>query len=154
MRALAPRFGGRGVTTGVIGVLLGVTFLAATARGDEYAGCEYLRGQPGFPKRMKGALLIGEKGVQFKDKNGRIAFSIPVEAIEDARRSTQDGLEWVQTGPSGFVALNTEEFVGIDIRTAEGARTTIFKVRRRQGPGMAAKIRFWVDKVKASANSA
>jgi hypothetical protein len=45
-------------------------------------------------------------------------------------------------------AIRALAAVGIDTRTSEGANTTIFKVRRRQGPGMAAKIRFWVDKVK------
>jgi hypothetical protein len=132
-----------------------VLLLTATAPArlcaDEYPGCRYVGGVPELSKPMKGLLVVDASGVHLKDEKDRALLSLPIATIEGARRSTRDAVDWTQTGPaSGVAAWNTEDFVAVDSRTQDGTRTVLFKVPRRQGSGIAAKIRFWVDKARTS----
>jgi len=49
----------------------------------------------------------------------------------------------------GIFASKTEEYLQIESHDASGAEGVVFKVKKKTGAGMAAKIAFWSGKAKA-----
>lgn len=139
-----------------LGCLVGGVVLLASAfalAGDSYPEVEYLSGKAGFAKKVKGQLTIDEKAVTFGDEKGRALFSIPIAEIDKSDSATQrEEGSFGRKMALGVFASHTDEFLTIETHNTAGAEGLVFKVKKKTGAGMAAKINFWSGKAKAVAN--
>jgi hypothetical protein len=135
-------------------VLVACTLLLAgfAAAADSFREVEYISGKAGFAKKVKGQLTIDEKEVSFTDQKGKTLFSIPVAEIDKAEAGTQrEEGSFGRKMALGIFASKTEEYLHIESHNDAGAEAVVFKVKKKTGPGMAAKVMFWAGKAKASA---
>jgi hypothetical protein len=135
-------------------VLVACTLLLAgfDAAADSFREVEYISGKAGFAKKVKGQLTIDEKEVSFTDQKGKTLFSIPVAEIDKAEAGTQrEEGSFGRKMALGIFASKTEEYLHIESHNDAGAEAVVFKVKKKTGPGMAAKVMFWAGKAKASA---
>jgi len=106
----------------------------------------------GFAKKVKGQLTIDETAVGFTDEKGKLLFSIPMAEIDKAEAGTQrEEGSFGRKMALGIFASKTEEYLQIESHDSNGAEGVVFKVKKKTGAGMAAKIAFWSGKAKAPA---
>ena len=80
-------------------------------------------------------------------KKGAAIFELPIATITTASQSReQDEGSFGRKAMLGVFAGKTEEFLQVETKTSEGAEVVIFKTKKKQSPGMAAKINFFVEK--------
>jgi hypothetical protein len=110
---------------------------------ERFPDVEYFSGKAGFAQKLKGTLLIEATGVKFVKKDGAPIFEIPMPNIVSATATKeQDSGSFGRKMALGIFASKTEEFLQVETRTADGADAVIFKTKKKQAPGMAAKINF------------
>jgi len=115
--------------------------------GDTYK-VEYVSGKAGFEKKVKGHLTIDEKEVRLDDGKGRLVFTIPIDIVDKATAGTEhEGGSFGRKMALGIFASKDQEYLQIETHTSSSAEVVVFKVKKKTGPGMAAKINFWAGKV-------
>ncbi len=125
---------------------------AAALAADSFKDVQYLSGKAGFDKKVAGVLTIDEQAVSFSDEKGRPLFSIPTAEIDKSEASTQrEEGSFGRKMALGFFASHTDEFLTIQTHNTAGAEGLVFKVKKKTGAGMAAKISFWSGKARAAA---
>ena len=73
--------------TRLIAVAIGLLMLSAAAAaytqqtGSAYPDTEYISGKDGFPKPIKGQLVIRESEITFEGQNGNRLFTIPIRSV-------------------------------------------------------------------------
>lgn len=132
-------------------LVVGAVLLSGRAgAGDDYDGVEYVAGKAGFEKKIKGRLTIDEHGVRFDDQKGRAIFSIPAVGIDGAKAGAErEEGSFGRKMALGIFASKTQEYLQVESHDATGAEAVVFRVRKKTGAGMAAKIHFWADKARA-----
>jgi opacity protein-like surface antigen len=133
-------------------VVWAVALAAAGLAADSFPEVEYLSGKAGFAKKAKGQLTVDEKAVSFADQKGKPLFSIPMAEIDKSDSGTQrEEGSFGRKMALGIFASHTDEFLTIQTHNTAGAEGLVFKVKKKTGAGMAAKINFWSGKAKAAA---
>ncbi len=128
-------------------ILLLLAGIPALAQ-DRFPDVEYFSGKAGFAQKRKGTLLIEATGLRFVKKDGHPIFEIPLASIVSATATKeQDAGSFGRKMALGIFASKTEEFLQVETRTAESADAVIFKTKKKQAPGMAAKINFLRDQL-------
>ena len=113
---------------------------------DRFPDVVYTSGKAGFDQKIKGSLVVDEKAVKFVSKNGAV-FELPIATVISASQSREkDEGSFGRKMALGVFAGKTEEFLQVETKTAESAEVVIFKTKKKQSPGMAAKINFYVEK--------
>jgi hypothetical protein len=134
----------------VMALVMGGFVLASSAfGGDAFPGTEYVSGKGGFANKVKGTLLIEDSEVRFSSESGGVLFSIPMTGVVKASNSREhDGGSFGRKAALGVFASRTEEFLQVEARSDQGAEAVVFKCKKQTSPSMAAKINFFVDKLK------
>jgi hypothetical protein len=129
----------------------GMLCLGTAFAQDRFPEIEYTSGKSGFEKKIKGALLVDEKAVKFVTKDGTAVFELPIASVVAASQSVEkDEGSFGRKAMLGVFASKTEEFLQIETKTAESAEVVVFKTKKKQSPGIAAKINFYVEKSAAA----
>ncbi len=129
-------------------VLLAGTALAA----DSFNDVQYVSGKAGLNKKVSGVLAIDETAVSFSDEHGQPLFSIPMAEIDKSDSGTQrEEGSFGRKLALGIFASHTDEYLQIETHNTTGAEGLVFKVKKKTGAGMAAKINYWSAKAKALA---
>jgi len=125
----------------------GALLLALPVLGQEtYPGTEYISGKAGFNKKMKGTLIISEHELRFQDKKGQQIFTIPMDKVTRASNSKErDEGGFGRKMMLGLFSSKTEEFLEVESRSPQGAEAVVFKTKKKQSPGMATKINYYVS---------
>ena len=96
-------------------------------------------------------LTVDEQAVSFSDEKGRPLFSIPIAEINKSEASAQrEEGSFGRKMALGVFASHTDEFLRSRPQHG-GAEGLVFKVKKKTGAGMAAKINFWSGKARAAA---
>lgn len=131
-------------------LVAGVLALAVPAGAqDRFENVEYISGRAGMAKKVKGQLTIDEHAVSFGDSKGNRLFSIPMAEIDKVEAGAQhEEGSFGRKMALGIFASKTEEYLQLQTHNASGAEGIVFKVKKRTGAGMAAKISFWSGKAR------
>ena len=122
-----------------------------------FAGIEYVGGHPGFPKKIKGTLVLQPDELQFLDQKKRPVFTLAVGAgtlvTPSERREKTLGrvVLVVATFPFWAVTLVTGmaeppsvseavHFVGVHAQTSSGAAVVTFRCPRKRCDAIASRI--------------
>ena len=137
----------------VCSLAVGAIFCALPlGAADTFPDVEYISGKAGLKDKVKGSLVVDEKEIRLNDKKERTILSIPIEQVVKATQSRErEEGSFGRKMALGIFASKSEEYLRIEIRTAEGAEVVIFKTKKQKSPEMAAKINFQVDKAKTPA---
>jgi hypothetical protein len=134
----------------VIAAVTGVAGPMQLWAQDVFPDVEYIQGRTGLSEKIKGKLIIGSAGVEFRTKNDSAVFTVPLETIKDVTNS-------LQTDPGsvgrklmlGVFSSKREEFLYLNTETAERAEAIVFKCHKKNtSPDMMAKIKFQLAKAK------
>ena len=132
----------------VLAAAAAVLFPVGSARAQErFPDVEYTSGKGGFAQKVKGELVVDEKAVKFVNKSGAAVFELPISTITSASQSREkDDGSFGRKMALGVFAGKTEEFLQVETKTSESAEVIVFKTKKKQSPGIAAKINFYVEK--------
>jgi hypothetical protein len=120
--------------------------------GDTFPEIEYVTGKAGLNQKVKGFLMVDDKELRFNDKKGANIFTIPIENIVEASRSRErEEGSFGRKMALGVFASKNAEYLRVETKSAEGAEVLVFKTKKEQSPGIAAKINFQRDAKKAAA---
>lgn len=132
-----------------LGLAIALVALSAGSQvnQDKYPDIEYTTGKAGFAQKIKGALVVDEKTVAFVDNKGAKVFEMPIATITSASQSREkEEGSFGRKMALGVFAGKTEEFLQVETKTSESAEVIVFKTKKKQSPGIAAKINFYVEK--------
>jgi len=119
---------------------------------DTFPDVEYFTGKAGFNQKVKGFLVVDDKEVRFNDKKGSNIFVIPLENVVEATRSREhEEGSFGRKMALGIFASKNAEYLRIETKSPQGAEVLVFKTKKEQSPGIAAKINFQRDAKKAAA---
>ena len=127
--------------------LVSVVFLTATplVASDVFPDVEYVSGRGGLDHKVKGTLMLDERGVTLKDKNGAEVFSLPIKSVTAASSSVnRDEGSFGRKMALGIFASKTEEFLTVHTEGPQGAEAIMVKCKKHTSQGMADKIQFQV----------
>jgi hypothetical protein len=128
------------------GVILGALPLLA---GESFPDIEYITGKAGVNDKVKGSLVLDEKGIRFNDKKQHAVFSIPIEQVVKATQSRErEEGSFGRKMALGIFASKNAEYLRVETRTPEGAEVLVFKTKKERSPGIAAKINVQRDNTK------
>jgi len=134
-------------------LVFGMALCALPILGDDsFPDVEYVSGKGGFPKKLKGSLVVTASQVSFNDGKGHPLFAILVTQVVEARhsREREEG-SFGRKMALGIFASHTDEFLRVETRSPDAAEVIVFKTKKERSPGMAAKINFARDAAKAEA---
>ena len=125
-----------------------VCLAALPALGQEtFPGSEYVSGQAGFEKKIKGILLITETEIRFTTDKGQPVFAVPMATVTDAKASREhEGGSFGRKMALGAFSSKNVEYLEIATRTEQGAGALVFKTPKKQSAAMAEKIKFFAEK--------
>ena len=125
----------------------GMLWAGPASAQDRFPDVEYTSGKGGFEKKIKGSLVVDANSVRFVNKDGGSVFELPIASVVSASQSVEkEEGSFGRKAMLGVFASKTEEFLQIETKTADSAEVVIFKTKKKQSPGMAAKINFYVEK--------
>lgn len=131
----------------VVATCLLVFVVALSA--DTFDHIEYMTGKAGMHKQ-KGKITLTATELQFTD-GGTVLFAVPLNTVTkvSSNRETDHGspLSAALWGPSA----KTEDFVYVTTESATAAEGLVFRVKRKESSGIAAKIEFAAKKAKEAA---
>src|SRR5437867_13449093 len=93
---------------------------------EVFKDVEYISGRAGFDQKIKGDLELTSSEMIFKDKKGKVQFSIPVSIIKEAKNSVE--VDPGSTGAKimlGIFASKKEEFLYLKTETADAAEAIV-----------------------------
>jgi len=125
-----------------------VCLAALPALGQEsYPGTEYVSGQAGFDKKIKGTLFVTETELRFTTDKGQPVFTVPMATVTDAKATREhEGGSIGRKVALGVFASKNVEYLEIATRTDQGATALVFKTKKKQSASMAEKIKFLAEK--------
>jgi hypothetical protein len=142
----------RRVRVGCLAVTVAFLLAAPLLAQDRFPEVEYISGKAGFAKKVKGVLTVDQKAVSFSDGKGATLFSIPMAEVDKAAAGTErEEGSFGRKMALGIFASKTQEYLQVESHNASGAEGVVFKVKKKAGPGMAAKINFWALLARAPA---
>jgi len=123
---------------------------ALPALGQEfYPDTEYVSGQAGFDKKLKGTMVITETEIRFTTDKGQPIFTLPMATVTDAKATREhEGGSFGRKAALGVFASKNIEYLEIATRTDTGATALVFKTKKKQSASMAEKIKFLAEKTK------
>lgn len=138
------------VIVAVIAAATGVAGPIQLCAQDVFPDVEYIQGRTGLSDKMKGKLVIGSAGVEFRTKSDSSVFAVPLETIKDVTNSlTSDPGSFGRKMLLGVFSARREEFLYLSTETPERAEAIVFKCHKKNtSPDMMAKIKFQMAKAK------
>jgi hypothetical protein len=125
-----------------------VSAAPAAVAQERFPDTEYFSGKAGFSKKVKGTLVIEPAALRFVTKGDKPIFEIPMAVVVSASATKeQDSGSFGRKMALGIFASKTEEFLQVETRTTEGADVVIFKTKKKQAPGMAAKVNYFREQL-------
>ncbi len=114
---------------------------------DSFPGTEYVSGKDGFPKKLKGTLVVTETEVRFTNDKGAPIFTVPMSSVTEAKasREHEEG-SFGRKMALGVFASKNAEYLEIHTRSDKGAEGIVFKTKKKQSPTMAEKIMYYAEK--------
>ena len=113
--------------------------------GDVFPDVEYISGKAGLANKVKGQLMLDERGVTFNNNNGADVFNLPIQSVTGATSSvSRDEGSFGRKMALGIFASKTEEFLTVHTETPQGAEAIMLKCKKHTSQGMADKIQFQV----------
>jgi hypothetical protein len=116
---------------------------APLVAGEVFPEVEYVSGRAGLNQKVKGQLILDERGVTFKNKDGADVFSLPIQSVTGATSSVNhDEGSFGRKMALGIFAGKTEEFLTVHTEGPQGAEAIMIKCKKHTSQGIADKIQF------------
>lgn len=117
---------------------------------DLFPGSEYVSGQPGFDKKLKGTLVVTDTEIKFTTDKGQTVFAVPMKQVTDAKASREhEGGSFGRKVALGAFSSKNIEYLEIDTKDDKGANAIVFKTPKKQSAAMAEKIKFHAEKARS-----
>lgn len=121
---------------------------------DSFQDVEYVAGKGGFDDKAKGVLTVSNASIEFKDKDGKVRFSIPTRTITDVTNDVQirDASVGKKLLFGSLAGSRKQEFIQLTTETSDAAEGIVFKVKQGTSVNVMAKIKFAMKHSGAPSN--
>jgi hypothetical protein len=129
-----------------ISLALSLAAPAAAWSQATYPESEYIAGHSGFPDKIKGTLQVSPTGITLVEKDGAVAFTIPMSEITSATQqsdivSASFGMKLLIGNLAGS---RKQEYVQVAMESTDNAEGIVFKVKKGTSLDAVTKINFYV----------
>src|SRR5262245_25926227 len=88
---------------------------------DLFPNTQYISGQAGFDKKIKGTLVVTDTEIKFTSEKGQPVFSLPLATVTDAKATREhEGGSFGRKMALGVFASKNVEYLEIDTKDDKG----------------------------------